>query len=82
MRISLPPIFTLTKTLANSHLRPAVSPNGKYIVTASGDGTARVYVVHLEDLITLAQSWVTRVLTCAERVQYLREDIVCPTPTP
>ena len=58
------------------------SPDGKYIVTASQDGTARIYVVRIEDLIALAQSRVARLLTCQERVRYFQEDIVCPTPTP
>ena len=58
------------------------SSDGKHIMTASADGTIRIYVVEHEDLIALALSRVTRTLTCEERVQYLREDIVCPTPTP
>jgi WD40 repeat protein len=58
------------------------SPDGKYIVTASDDGTARVYLVHIEDLIELAKKRLTRELTCEERVQYLHEDRVCPTPEP
>jgi hypothetical protein len=58
------------------------SPDGKYIVTASENGAARVNVAHVEDLMALAQSLVTRELTCQERVQYLREDVVCATPTP
>jgi WD40 repeat protein len=58
------------------------SPDERHIVTASDDGTARVYLAHIEDLIALARSRVTRELTCDERVQYLHEDRVCPTPTP
>lgn len=58
------------------------SPNGKWIITASDDRTARVYLVTLEDLMKLAKTRVTRELTCEERVQYLREDQICPTPTP
>jgi WD40 repeat protein len=58
------------------------SPDGKYIVTIGGDSTPRIFVVHIEDLIALAQSRVTRELSCEERVQYLHEDIVCSTVTP
>ena len=57
------------------------SPDGKFVVTTSADA-ARVYVVHLSDLIAVAQSRVTRELTCEERIKYLHEDIVCPAPTP
>ncbi len=58
------------------------SPDGLRVVTAGRDKTARVYVVHIENSIELAKTRVTRDLTCEEQVQYLREDIVCPTPTP
>ena len=41
------------------------------MVTASWDGTARLYLVHIEDLIELAKSRVTRELTSEERDRYL-----------
>jgi len=53
------------------------SPDGKYIVTASADGTARIYLVHIQDLIALAKTRVTRELTCEERQLYLHENISC-----
>jgi WD40 repeat protein len=58
------------------------SPNGKQILTVGNDETARVFIVSREDLLTAAQTQTNRVLTCQERVQYLHEDLACPTPTP
>ena len=58
------------------------SPDGRQVVTASVDGTARIFLVNFDDLIALARQSVTRQLTCEERVLYLSEEIVCPTPTP
>jgi WD40 repeat protein len=59
----------------------AWSPDGKQIVTASYDNTARIYLTHIEDLIALAKSRLSRELTCEERERYLHEPR-CPTPTP
>ena len=47
------------------------SPDGRYLATASADGTVHVYVLHLNELMTLAESRVTRRLTAAECRQYL-----------
>jgi WD40 repeat protein len=58
------------------------SPDGKWIITTSADGTARVYMVKIDDLIALAKTRVTRELTCEERAQYLHQDEACTTPTP
>jgi WD40 repeat protein len=52
----------------------AFSPDGRYIVTASDDGTARIYLTRIEDLMELARSRVTRELTPEERRLYLHED--------
>ncbi len=58
------------------------SPDNTKIVTASDDNTARLYLVGVEDLLTLAKQRIGRSeFTCEERVQYLHEEIVCPTPT-
>ena len=46
------------------------SPDGRFIVTASFDGTARQYVMDIDELLRLAQSRVTRQLTPAERAQF------------
>ena len=57
----------------------AYSPDGRWIVTASDDGTARVWWWggDVEDLLAEARSRVARELTCQERVQYLHEDLDC-----
>jgi L-rhamnose isomerase len=49
----------------------AVGPAGARFVTASRDGTARVYACKIEDLVALARQRVTRSLTQAESQQYL-----------
>lgn len=54
------------------------SPDGKSIITASEDGGARIYAAALDEVLTLARSRVTRELSCAERVQVLRESRNCP----
>ena len=56
----------------------AYSPDGRWIVTASYDGTARVWPwPDVEGLLAAARSRVARELTCQERVQYLHEDLDC-----
>jgi WD40 repeat protein/class 3 adenylate cyclase len=56
----------------------AFSPDGTRLVTA-GNGTARVYLLRLEELIALAQSRVTRSLTTEECQKYLHL-AECPSP--
>jgi len=53
------------------------SPDGQNLVTAGGDGTVRMYTLQLEDLVALARSRVTRVLTLDECQKYLHMDS-CP----
>ena len=53
------------------------SPDGKRIATASSDGTVRLYYANIEDLIAVAKTYVTRELTCEERVRYLSEALDC-----
>ena len=48
----------------------AFSPDGLRFVTASRDGTARVYAFKVEDLVALARQRVTRSMTQAECQQY------------
>jgi len=49
----------------------AFSPDGTRIATASSDGTARIYLLRVEELIALAKARVTRALTIEECQQYL-----------
>jgi WD40 repeat protein len=58
-------------------LSVAISPDGKELVTASDDGTSRVYLLNLEDLVKLAHSRLTRSLITEECQKYLHMD-ACP----
>jgi WD40 repeat protein len=55
----------------------AFSPDGSQLAVASRDGTARIYLLRLEDLVALAKQRVTRSLTNEECQQYLHMD-TCP----
>jgi WD40 repeat protein len=55
----------------------AFSPNGSQLAVGSSDGTTRIYLLHIEDLIALAKSRLTRTLTSEECQQYLHVD-ACP----
>jgi len=56
----------------------AFSPDGSQLAVASRDGTDRIYLLKIEDLITLAKERVTRSLTLQECQQYLHVE-TCPT---
>ncbi|MFP4435686.1 MAG: WD40 repeat domain-containing protein [Chloroflexaceae bacterium] len=60
----------------------AYSPDGARIVSASWDGTVRVWPGNFAGLLELAKRRVTRELTPQERAQYLGEPLPPPTPTP
>ncbi len=57
--------------------RVAWSPDGHRLATASRDGTSRVYIVDLDDLVALARSKVTRGLSAEECQKFLHQDS-CP----
>jgi WD40 repeat protein len=57
----------------------AFSPDGKYLASASVDGTARLFVIPGEDLLDLAHARLTRDWTVEECQQYLHTE-VCPAP--
>jgi WD40 repeat protein len=60
----------------------AFSPNGKYVLSVSADGTARVWIWQPNDLIAKACAALHRNLTRAEWKRYigdaLRYQAVCP----
>jgi WD40 repeat protein/transcriptional regulator with XRE-family HTH domain len=53
------------------------SPDGNRLTTAGADGTIRIYTLRLDDLVGLARSRVTRVLTDDECRTFLHMD-ACP----
>jgi len=55
----------------------AFSPDSTRLATFSDDGTVRVYVLPVEDLVALAKSRVTRALTPRECQKYLNLE-QCP----
>ena len=57
--------------------RAVFSPDGTRLATAGRDGTVRIFLLKIEELIALANSRVTRSLTTAECQQYLHVD-ACP----
>lgn len=62
--------------------RVAFSPDGKYLALLNMDGTVRVFVLPIPDLMALAQSRLTRWWTDAECRQYLRLATCPPTNGP
>ena len=52
-------------------------PDSAYLATAGADGTVRTFAIHLDDLIALAKTRLTRVLTLQECQKYLHIE-TCP----
>jgi outer membrane protein assembly factor BamB len=67
-------LLTLTGPGANSVI---FTPDNKQLAVARHDGTVRLYVLPIEELVDLAQSRVTRPLTTEECQQFLYVD-ECP----
>ena len=47
------------------------SPDGRHLAVGGGDGTVRIYILSIDELITLAQERLTRSLTNTECQKYL-----------
>jgi WD40 repeat protein len=62
----------------------AFSPDGRYILTASADRTARRWLVDLQDTIREVCALLTRDLTPEERAQFgiTGDEPTCPDPGP
>jgi WD40 repeat protein/class 3 adenylate cyclase len=58
----------------------AMSPDGKVLATSSWDGTVRLHVLPIEELVRLARTRVTRSLTDEECQQYLHVEECPPAP--
>jgi WD40 repeat protein/transcriptional regulator with XRE-family HTH domain/energy-coupling factor transporter ATP-binding protein EcfA2 len=67
----------LTLYAPNALTGIAFDPDGTKLAVAGRDGTDRIYLLQIEDLIALAKSRVTRSLTLEECQQYLHVD-ACP----
>jgi WD40 repeat protein len=57
------------------------SDNGAHLAVSSADGVVRVFLLRIEDLLTLAQTRVTRSLTTEECKKYLHVE-TCPPAIP
>jgi WD40 repeat protein/class 3 adenylate cyclase len=67
----------LTLHAPNALTSVSFSPEGSQLAVASRDGTNRIYLLRVEDLMALAKQRVTRSLTTEECQQYLHLD-ACP----
>ena len=55
----------------------SIHPDGSQLAVAGRDGTARIYLLNIEDLVALAKTRTTRSLTAEECQQYLHVE-TCP----
>jgi WD40 repeat protein len=69
-------LLTLTGHTGQVHSL-TFSPDGRRLTTVAEDHTLRVWALHLEDLVQIARSRLTRTLTLEECQQYLHMD-TCP----
>ena len=69
-------LFTLYGNLSNV-FGVSFSPDGAALATAGADGTVRTYTLNLDELVTLAQTRLTRGLTNEECRKFLHVD-TCP----
>ena len=79
MTVSFQPSLSFDELIINGHevMGIAFSPDGLHLAAGVRDGTARIYLLRLEDLIGLAKQRVTRSLTTEECQQYLHV-ATCP----
>ncbi len=61
----------------DSAIGVSISPDGKHLASASFDGTARVYVLEVDELAALAKSRLTRWWRPEECLAYLHTE-ECP----
>jgi WD40 repeat protein len=70
----------LTLRAPNGFTSVAFSPDGSQLAAASRDGTNRIYLLRIDDLMALAKQRVTRELTMEECKEYLHVEQCPPMP--
>jgi WD40 repeat protein len=65
----------LTRTAAPAQVSNVdISPDGRWVATAHGNGVVRVWTTDPAELVEVAERQVTRTLTDAECREYLHQD--------
>lgn len=71
-------VIALLQVADSTTIQAGFSPDGRYVLTSNWQGPTRVWLVHLEDLMAIAEQKTTRILSCEEKLIYLHESIECP----